>query len=1447
MQKSIFTWLLIFLSSFSFSTLAEGQSLTANDSGEVWQVIDHRSIKTNARRMIIPQKFKSYLLDVETFKKQLQQAPLEEKIPLSATTATLTLPLPNGKLEDFQFVESPIMDTELSNKYTTIKTYLGVSQRNPLVKVRMDWTDRGFHAMITTVEGTVYIDPYSRGDVKHYMSYYKNDYQALDEPHFECEFKTENTTQNSPDENTANMVFGDCQIRSYRLAVAASGEYSNYHGATSSAQASLVLSAITTTINRVNMVYEVDFGVRLVLIGSTDQVFYYNASTDPFDPNNMGSFLSQNKSNMSSVLGNNSFDIGHAFAQNATNNGLANLAVVCSSSKAGGVTRLVTPEGDPFDIDYVSHEIGHQFGAEHTQNNNCNRSSIASYEPGSASTIMGYAGICSPNVQNNSDAYFHAISVSQVSAHITGSANSCAQIINTGNQKPSVSAGSDYTIPKSTPFALTATATDPDGDLMTYCWEQWDRQVATMPPVSTATGGPAFRSLTPSLSNVRNFPNLNSLVANVTPTWEVLPSVGRDLNFRVTVRDNANGGGCTDDDLMKVTVNANAGPFLVTNPNTSLTWAVGSTEIVNWDVANTTAAPVSCATVDILLSTDGGLTYPVTLANAVANDGSHAITVPNNATTTARVKVVCATNIFFDISNQDFTIEVQDPNLCGVPDNLNASASGNTATLTWNNGVNANDYEVAYKASANTTWIEQTVTGTSYTITNLSTCTSYDFRVKSICTNNSSAFSATFTFDSAGCPTCTDGIQNGNETGIDCGGTDCSACPTCTDGIQNGDETGIDCGGANCPTCPLSYCDSQGNDTSFEYIDAVTIGSINNVSGDDGGYADYTNLNTTVDTDNNYSITLTPGFANGAYNEFWSVYIDYNIDGDFSDAGELVFQGNGSSNVSGNIAIPTTATVGTTRMRIQMQYNSYSTSSCATFTYGEVEDYSLIISTTTPTCNDGIQNGDETGIDCGGANCPTCCPLAGTACDDGLASTENDVEDGNCNCAGTPCPTAGTTCDDGNPSTQNDIEDGNCNCAGTPCPTAGTTCDDGNPSTQNDIEDGNCNCVGTPASGLKIEYGTITNVSNSWQTVTLNNNYNSMVVIASVVLPSNTAHPAVSRIRNASGNSFEVRIQEPGASGSDIFDIHYVVAEEGVYTAAQDGIKMEAIKANSSATANSSSWVREQRLYNNSYSNPVVVGQVMSYNDVNWSVFWASIDNARSVAPGPGNAFACGKEVAEDPNSVRADETIGYIILEAGAGDINGLTYSAGVGNDIIRGVGNTSVGYNYSVAGLSSIDAAVVSVAGMDGGNGGWPTLFGATQFSGNQLTLAFDEDQVRDNERNHTTEQTAYLAFGTSNASRAISTNEVVKNNAQLQVFPNPAMDHATIQYIVAADGFAQIELYDLMGRKVQTLVQAAQSAGKYTLPFENSNYLEGVYLLVFTINEEQVIKKLVFKRPQ
>ncbi len=273
-------------------------------------------------------------------------------------------------------------------------------------------------------------------------------------------------------------------------------------------------------------------------------------------------------------------------------------------------------------------------------------------------------------------------------------------------------------------------------------------------------------------------------------------------------------------------------------------------------------------------------------------------------------------------------------------------------------------------------------------------------------------------------PGCNDGIQNGEETGVDCGGPVCPACPTCDDGIQNGDETGIDCGGTNCPPCPAVYCGSAGSNTTYEWIESISVADLNNTSGNDGGYGDYTSLTGNMDVGSSYAVSLTPGFASTVYNEFWSIWIDLNGDVDFDDPGELVFQGNGNSVVSGNLSIPSGATVGTTRMRISMQWNAYSTQ-CQNFTYGEVEDYTVAIGAGGgPTCDDGIQNGDETGVDCGGSVCPAC-----PTCDDGIQNGDETGVD----CGGSTCP-ACPTCDDG---IQNGDETG-VDCGGSVCPACPT-------------------------------------------------------------------------------------------------------------------------------------------------------------------------------------------------------------------------------------------------------------------------------------------------------------------------------------------------------------------------------------------------------------------------
>lgn len=607
----------------------------------------------SGERRIVPVQFRTLRLDIAQMQSVLASAPVRFTVTAAEQFTELELPSPDGGTVRFRLFESPVMAPALQAKYPEIRCFTGVGIDQPSLRVKCDWTPWGFHAMVTgDPAGSWFIDPYSHGNTEYYVSYYKKDYQSAEEP-FAC--LTESAVAETEIKNPVGQAdqVGDCRLRTYRLALACTGEYAAFHGGT----VPLVLAAMNTTMNRVNGVYENDLAVTMQLIPNNDLLVYLNAATDPYTNSNGSTMLNQNVTNVNAVIGLANYDIGHVFSTGG--GGIAGLSVVCTNGKARGVTGGGSPVGDPFDIDYVAHEMGHQFGGNHTQNNNCNRVGTASMEPGSASTIMGYAGICSPNVQNNSDDYFHAISLQEIGAFITtGSGNTCPVKTNTGNNQPEVSAGADYVVPKSTPFALTAIGTDADGDSLSYCWEQMDPQFATMPPVSSNASGPLFRSFKATPSPTRYFPRLPDLVNNVNGTWEELPGVARTMNFRVTIRDNRLDAGCTDEDNMLVTVAGTAGPFLVTAPNTNILWNAGEPQTVTWDVAGTDATPVQCSHVRILLSTDGGFSYPIVLADSVPNTGSADVFAPFLASNTCRVMVAGRGNIFFDISNQNFRIEL---------------------------------------------------------------------------------------------------------------------------------------------------------------------------------------------------------------------------------------------------------------------------------------------------------------------------------------------------------------------------------------------------------------------------------------------------------------------------------------------------------------------------------------------------------------------------------------------------------------------------------------------------------------------------------------------------------------------------------------------------------------------------------------------------------------------
>ena len=609
-------------------------------------------VQPQGERRITPQLYRTFALDRAALQPLLAAAPERFTVAAADNSTVLLLPLPDGSMGRFRLYESPVMAPLLQDKYPEIRCYTGRGLDDPTAQLKCDLSPWGFHAQILSARHSpVFIDPFQTGDQDHYVVYFKKDY-AL--PAEEAPFTCGVDVQTDAALHIGQMpdYQGDCQLRRYRLALACTGEYATFHGGTKP----LVLAAMNTSMNRVNGVYENEFAVTMQIVNNNNLLIYLNGTTDPYTNDDGGAMLDENVATCDSVIGAANYDIGHVFSTGG--GGVAGLGVVCSDIKAWGVTGGGSPIGDPFDIDYVAHEIGHQFGGNHTQNNGCNRVGSASMEPGSASTIMGYAGICSPNVQPNSDAYFHAINIQEMAGFLTAGGNVCPIKINIGNNSPTVTGGADRTIPKGTPFALTATGTDLNGDTLSYCWEQMDAEFATMPPVASSATGPLFRSFLPTTAPTRYFPRLSDLVSNINDDWEELPGVGRNMKFRVTARDNNHNGGCTGEDNVVISVAASAGPFVVTAPNTNVTWLVGSAQTVTWDVANTQLAPVNCLNVRLLLSTDGGYTYSVVLANSTSNTGSATVTVPNNLSATCRVKVEAVGNVFFDISNQNFSIQL---------------------------------------------------------------------------------------------------------------------------------------------------------------------------------------------------------------------------------------------------------------------------------------------------------------------------------------------------------------------------------------------------------------------------------------------------------------------------------------------------------------------------------------------------------------------------------------------------------------------------------------------------------------------------------------------------------------------------------------------------------------------------------------------------------------------
>jgi hypothetical protein len=584
----------------------------------------------------------------------------------------IELPMPDGTQARYSIVESPIMETALAVKYSEIKTYKVYGIDDPAASGRADISQKGFRAMLQTPQGRVLIDPDQAGSLPGlYMS--RSTGSEPGGEAFQCSAGqlVENQSMSPVTSyRAASRVAGS--LLEYRLAISATKQYVDAVGIDTAA----AMVEITTAINRVNQIYERDLGIRLRLVANNDLLIDAAGSNSGFYLAGGGekdgfSLLDENQIWTDATIGSGSYDIGHIFTTGG--GGVAQLQAVCSATKARGVTGLPNPTGDVFYIDFVSHEIGHQFGAEHTFNGttgSCgfgNRSlSPTTFEPGSGSTIMAYAGICGvENIQSNSDATFHAGTIEQINSFVTsGGGNSCISATTlAGNpNEPTANAGADQVIPIHTSFQLQGIGGDIDGDTINYQWDQMDAGTATSSDTigDDLIDNALFRSYQPQLSGDRDFPALGTQVRDGPfDQSEVLPCSGRNLNFRLTVRDNRSGQ-ATDD--IQIVVDDTSGPFRITSHNTAQAIFTNSGSVIlNWDVANTDIGAVSCANVDIDLLTfsSNHSEFSVTsLAVGRVNSGSALFNFPDSTKSSlvARFRVKCSNNIFYDISDADLVI-----------------------------------------------------------------------------------------------------------------------------------------------------------------------------------------------------------------------------------------------------------------------------------------------------------------------------------------------------------------------------------------------------------------------------------------------------------------------------------------------------------------------------------------------------------------------------------------------------------------------------------------------------------------------------------------------------------------------------------------------------------------------------------------------------------------------
>lgn len=637
-------------------------STTSSAQNELWTIVNEAArskLDLKKEKIAHLKTYQLFRLDEPLFLEKITSA-----FSLSPTsTLPITIAFPLHTLSEVDLVASPIIAPQLSAKYPTIKSYAIKTTNDQPLLGRISWTSTGLYGHIVTETKSFFIENAGIDSQKDlYLIYSDADLVEKIDQRLSCGNKTLKKIQASTPLSHLDIPL-NTDLKIFRMAITATETFTNATGGT----VETTLATIVNSLTSLNVIYERDAGIRFVLHENNDQLIFTDSLPTPFeDPSSAFELLTGHTLLLDSLIGGDTYDIGHVFSAECTGGvlGVAFLASACSvENKARGVSCIFDENIADFRRT-LYHEVGHQLGANHTWSN-CGgpvnegqRNAATAVEPGSGSTIMSYGGVCGPyNVVGVAQDNLHGISIQEIHSALASDTITCFQQIPTENTAPIVSVReSDFSIPIATPFELTAIASDAENTTLTYSWEQFDTGAISEVgfPIENA---PSFVAFRPVREPFRIFPRATSIIVNRISTGEVLPDTTRELTFGVTVRDNQEGGGSTTFAKVAFMATAEAGPFLVLQPDSAnIEYEMGDSILVQWDVANTNVAPVNCTNVDVYLSFNNGQDFHTLLAKNIPNNGETMVVLPDTTTNRARIKVKCANNIFFDMSNNRFRI-----------------------------------------------------------------------------------------------------------------------------------------------------------------------------------------------------------------------------------------------------------------------------------------------------------------------------------------------------------------------------------------------------------------------------------------------------------------------------------------------------------------------------------------------------------------------------------------------------------------------------------------------------------------------------------------------------------------------------------------------------------------------------------------------------------------------